>query len=248
MSYYNINTLTPWSDASVRHISNPTDADRHAHGRRELVPFAAPEGMVAIPGTRRIERDGDTVRERYDVETPEQAAARETVRIAALIPEWGLRVSALAGLLGTIGMTIPTTPEAVAERCLTLFAQGNTAAIPVELTIKDMYEILAPVQSDVRAIWEAEATGRLTAETEAAAKAIEQNLDEYERRMKAVVLVLIDEVNLLRGWVTGFKAEVAAATSLADLKARVATTPNMPARTGVQAKAVIAAKVAELQG
>ena len=85
------------------------------------------------------------------------------------------------------------------------------------------------------------------AAAEAAAKAIEQDLDEYERRMKAVVLVLVDEINLLRGWVTGFKAEVAAATSLADLKARVATTPNMPARTGVQAKAVIAAKVAELQ-
>jgi len=155
MSYYNINTLTPWSEQAVAHISNPSDADRYAHGRRELVPFAAPEGMVAVPGTSRIERDGDTVREGYDVETPEQAAARETARIAALIPEWGLRVSALAGLLGTIGMTIPTTPEAVAERCLTLFAQGNTASIPIGPATKALYEILAPVQHDLQAIWEA---------------------------------------------------------------------------------------------
>ena len=97
--------------------------------------------------------------------------------------------------------------------------------------------------------WDAIFTQRAVAEAaaEAVSKAVEQNLDEYERRMKAVVLVLVDEINLLRGWIAGFKAAVAASTSLADLKTRVAATAAMPDRTGAQAKTAIANKVAALQ-
>ena len=96
------------------------------------------------------------------------------------------------------------------------------------------------------AILAAEKAARQAAE--AVARAVEQNLDEYERRMKAVVLVLVDEINLLRGWITGFKAAVAASTSLADLKTRVAATAAMPDRTREQAKTAIANKVAALHG
>ena len=57
--------------------------------------------------------------------------------------------------------------------------------------------------------------------------------------LRAVVLVTLDEVNTLRQWLASFKAEVAASTSLADLKTRVAGLPNTPDRTGAQARTAI---------
>lgn len=60
---------------------------------------------------------------------------------------------------------------------------------------------------------------------------------------RAVAAVLVDEINSLRQWLASFKAEVAAATSLADLKTRVAGLPNMPDRTLAQAKTAIENKL-----
>jgi len=56
---------------------------------------------------------------------------------------------------------------------------------------------------------------------------------------RAIVAVLVDELNALRQWLASFKVEVAAATTLADLKTRVAGLPNMPNRTLAQAKTAI---------
>jgi hypothetical protein len=75
MTYWNINTNAPWSETAVAHILNPSYADRHAAGRRIIAPFVVPDGMATIPGTRRIEIDGDTVREIYDVQTQDEADA-----------------------------------------------------------------------------------------------------------------------------------------------------------------------------
>lgn len=58
--------------------------------------------------------------------------------------------------------------------------------------------------------------------------------------LRALVLVLIDEINALRQWVAAFKAATAAATNLANLQTRVAGLPNMPDRTLAQAKTAIA--------
>ncbi len=94
---------------------------------------------------------------------------------------------------------------------------------------------------------------RQAAESAAAAAAVaamqawEQDLDQYETRQRAIVAVMVEEVNHLRGWIEAFKAAVAEATSLADLKTRTAALAAMPDRTGAQAKAAIAAKVAALQ-
>lgn len=60
---------------------------------------------------------------------------------------------------------------------------------------------------------------------------------------RAVLLVLLDEVNVLRQWITSFKAAVAAAATLADLKTRVSALPAMPDRTSAQARAAVAAKI-----
>lgn len=63
---------------------------------------------------------------------------------------------------------------------------------------------------------------------------------------KAILLTILDELNLLREWDMSFKAAVAAATSLADLKARVAALPDMPDRTVQQAIAAIRNKAGNL--
>lgn len=55
--------------------------------------------------------------------------------------------------------------------------------------------------------------------------------------------VLADEINLLRQWLMSFKAQVAAATNLANLQTRVAALPNMPDRTLTQARNAIKDKI-----
>lgn len=62
--------------------------------------------------------------------------------------------------------------------------------------------------------------------------------------LRAVAAVLVDELNIARGWTVSFKAEVAAAASLADLKTRVATLPTLNDRTLAQAKTAILNKIA----
>jgi hypothetical protein len=76
-----------------------------------------------------------------------------------------------------------------------------------------------------------------------AKEAITTKLTSDAKLARALVSVLIDELNDARAWITSFKAEVAAATTLADLKTRVASLPAMPARTLAQAKTAIANKI-----
>lgn len=61
--------------------------------------------------------------------------------------------------------------------------------------------------------------------------------------LRALVEVLIDEINILRQWMAEFKSEAAAATSLADFKARMATLPDTPDRNLGQAKSAIKNKI-----
>ncbi len=63
---------------------------------------------------------------------------------------------------------------------------------------------------------------------------------------RAAAKVMVDEINLLRSWITDFKVQVAAASSLADLKTRVAALPAVPARTLTQFKTAIKAEIETL--
>lgn len=63
--------------------------------------------------------------------------------------------------------------------------------------------------------------------------------DGLGKILRAVVILTVDELNILRQWVMSFKAAVAAATSLADLKTRVAALPNLNDRTNAQARNAI---------
>jgi len=72
-----------------------------------------------------------------------------------------------------------------------------------------------------------------------AAKRLYDRRDLTARALRAVVLTSLDEINTLRSWIAGFKTEVAAASSLADLKTRVAGLPNTPPRTAAQARTTV---------
>lgn len=61
--------------------------------------------------------------------------------------------------------------------------------------------------------------------------------------LRAFVGVLVDELNILRQWTRDFKTEVAAATSLANLQARVATLATLNDRTLAQAKTAYQNKI-----
>lgn len=62
--------------------------------------------------------------------------------------------------------------------------------------------------------------------------------------IRALALLTMDELNVLRAWIASFKAEVAAATSLADLKTRVAALPATPQRTKAQIFPALQSRVA----
>ena len=66
-------------------------------------------------------------------------------------------------------------------------------------------------------------------------------------RQEAEALVILDELNIIRNWITSFKAAVAAATSLADLQSRVAALDNMPERNQSQIIPAIESKLTELE-
>jgi len=74
----------------------------------------------------------------------------------------------------------------------------------------------------------------------------ERVFDHLPKAHKAVALVMLDEINIIRQWDTSFKAAVAASTSLADLKTRVAALPAMPDRTPAQLKSAVTAKFRSL--
>lgn len=76
------------------------------------------------------------------------------------------------------------------------------------------------------------------------AVAIFDGTDGAARVSRAMTYIMVDEINSLRGWITSFKAAVAAATNLANLQTRVAALATMPDRTNTQARSAVVNKVA----
>lgn len=71
-------------------------------------------------------------------------------------------------------------------------------------------------------------------------------IDAMDIATKAALATEFDELNVIRDWIEQFKAQVGQASSLADLKARVAALPAMPPRTVPQALAAVRAKAGTL--
>ena len=63
-----------------------------------------------------------------------------------------------------------------------------------------------------------------------------------EKLTKAFALTTLDKINLLRSWIADFKAEVSAATSLADFQTRVNALPDTPDRSVNQLKTAVSNK------
>lgn len=78
---------------------------------------------------------------------------------------------------------------------------------------------------------------------DAASDAVVNEPHAVYKGLRGAAAVLVDEINALRQWEMSFKAAVAAATSLADLKTSVAALPNLPDRTLAQAKSAIQTKI-----
>lgn len=83
----------------------------------------------------------------------------------------------------------------------------------------------------------------VVSQAESTAKSKYTNTDDLGRLFRAVVSLLIDELNTLREWDMSLQAAVAASTSLADLKTRVAALSSLPDRTVGQAATAINNKI-----
>ena len=90
------------------------------------------------------------------------------------------------------------------------------------------------------------AAAELADETAATITLHKTHLDDASFRaplVRALAELVLDEVNLLRAWTKAFKVEVAAATTLADLKTRVATLSTQDPRTKANVIAGIKTKM-----
>jgi len=122
-----------------------------------------------------------------------------------------------------------------------LVASLSTAGVPPGVTPPPPWTVEgSQVRRSNGTLWTPATWG---AETVSEAVAHYDRFDETGRITRAIVLVLIDELNILRQWIAAFKVQVAAATTLADLKTRVAGLPATPDRTGPQAKTSIVNKL-----
>ena len=92
------------------------------------------------------------------------------------------------------------------------------------------------------ALESAEAAAQVAA-IRAAAKGQLDGFGDIPLFQRAFADIAKDEINLLRKWTRDFKAEVAAATNLADLKTRVSGLPTLNDRTLDQLKTAIKNRV-----
>jgi hypothetical protein len=84
------------------------------------------------------------------------------------------------------------------------------------------------------------------AESAAAFKAMQGELDNAQLITKGLALTILDELNRTTQRLRDFDSAVQAATSLADLKTRVGSLLPIPDRTAEQLKAAVKAKVGTL--
>lgn len=102
-------------------------------------------------------------------------------------------------------------------------------------------EALADDSADVLAYFAGPDDATRLANARAAAKALlAASRNDLPTALRAVALAAGDGDNVLRDWITQFKAAVAAATSLANLQTRVAALPNLGQLTPANVKAAVA--------
>jgi len=75
------------------------------------------------------------------------------------------------------------------------------------------------------------------------AKGTYDGFNDIPLALRSFAAIATDEFNIVRHWTVSFKAEVAAATTLADLKTRVSGLPTLDNRTLSQLKTAIKNKI-----
>ena len=141
------------------------------------------------------------------------------------------------------GLTYPTQPNAVVWHDQnSTQAKRDSLITLLQIPIKylkwvsnDVSEMTGPEKTAVDV---AEAAA-IIAGAKAAAKAFQDALDAQGRLMRTIVKLVVDEINTLRKRDRDRSVDVAAATSLADLKTRWAAESSLADRTYAQAKTAI---------
>lgn len=106
-----------------------------------------------------------------------------------------------------------------------------------------LVEMSASEKTDVDT---AEATAQAAAilsNARSGAKDSVDSLSSEGERLRAALLVTLDEINNLRQWIASFKTAVAGSSTLANLKTAVAALPDTPDRTASQVKTAIKGKI-----
>lgn len=94
-----------------------------------------------------------------------------------------------------------------------------------------------------KAATDAALSASVTAGHRTSGKAILLNPSDHGVLLRAFADIVKDELNNIRGWLVSFKAAVNSASTLADLKIRVAALPNMPDRSLSQLKTAIESRI-----
>jgi hypothetical protein len=138
------------------------------------------------------------------------------------------------------GKIVDADPDQVLMRRAPLSAVVMTLGVTDKDSAVWRWKTQEEIDADAAAA--AQSAADVAAAQAAAAAAVlelEAQLDNAQRITKGLALTLLDEVNLLRDWITSFKAATAAATSLANLQTRVAALANVPERTAAQLKTAV---------
>ncbi len=83
----------------------------------------------------------------------------------------------------------------------------------------------------------------LDMEIRSRAKSSYDGFSDLPLALRAFASITVDEINILRQWITSFKTQVSLATTLADLKTRVAGLPTVNDRTLSQLKTAIQSRI-----
>lgn len=96
-----------------------------------------------------------------------------------------------------------------------------------------------PTAEQLAAVTQEQVDAAKSAKFKVLTKAYHEGVQAENVALRATVALVVDELNILREWLSDFKTEVAAATNLANLQTRIASLPNMQDRTYQQAKTAI---------
>lgn len=164
----------------------------------------------------------------FDTTTKRVTGIRESVDPSAFNGRVGIDV------LEFLDNTTPT--ESAVRGIINRLNQKYIKVTADNTSVEDM------TQGEKDAINAAEAAALLAA-LRSGAKNLFDSTASDGKILKAVVILLIDELNDLRTWTRDFKTQTAAATSFSNLQTRVATLATLSNRNSDQARTAIRTKI-----